>query len=164
MVVFQILLAVATVLCSLVAGFLFAFATVVMPGTKNLDDGAFLRAFQVIDGVIQKNQPLFMLMWIGSVLSLIAAAALGAWKLAGLDRMLLVLAALIFVLGVQVPTATINIPLNNAVQALDTKTMSQTDLRRARDDFESRWNQWNAIRTVLAIVVTVLLIALLLRL
>lgn len=164
MQLFQIVLSVATVLCSLVAGFLFAFATVIMPGIKNLDDAAFIRAFQVIDGVIQKNQPLFMLVWIGSVLSLIAATALGAWKLAGLDRLLLVAAALVFVIGVQAPTATINIPLNNALKALDTKTMTQPDLRRARDGFESRWNQWNAIRTVLATVVTVLLIVLLLRL
>ena len=31
---FQILLSVATVLCSLVAGFLFAFAAVIMPGIR----------------------------------------------------------------------------------------------------------------------------------
>jgi len=161
---FQAVMVVATVLCSLVAGILFAFATVVMPGIKNLDDAAFIRAFQVMDGVIQGYQPLFMLVWIGSALSTIAAAAIGGWKLMGLDRLLLVLAALVFMLGVQVPTATINIPMNDALQTLDTRTMSETALKRARDEFESRWNQWNVIRTVLATVVTVLLIVLLLRL
>ena len=54
---FQIVLILATLLCSLVAGFLFAFATVVMPGIKTLNDREFIRAFQVIDGVIQNNQP-----------------------------------------------------------------------------------------------------------
>jgi len=161
---FQAVMVVATVLCSLVAGILFAFATVVMPGIKNLEDAAFIRAFQVIDGVIQGYQPLFMLVWIGSALSMIAAAAIGGWKLAGLDRVVLVLAALIFLLGVQVPTATINIPMNDALQTLDTRTMSETALKRAREAFESRWNQWNIIRTVFAIIVTVLLIVLLLRL
>ena len=161
---FQAVMVVATVLCSLVAGILFAFATVVMPGIKNLDDAAFIRAFQVIDRVIQGYQPLFMLVWIGSALSTIAAAAIGGWKLAGLDRVVLVLAALIFLLGVQVPTATINIPMNDALQTLDTRTMSETALKRAREAFESRWNQWNIIRTVFAIIVTVLLIVLLLRL
>jgi uncharacterized membrane protein len=67
----------ATVLCSLVAGFLFAFATVVMPGIKSLDDGSFIRAFQVIDGVTQKGQPAFGFVWVGSVLSLVAAAVMG---------------------------------------------------------------------------------------
>jgi uncharacterized membrane protein len=161
---FQAVMVVATVLCSLVAGILFAFATVVMPGIKNLEDAAFIRAFQVIDGVIQGYQPLFMLVWIGSALSMIAAAAIGGWKLAGLDRVVLVLAALIFLLGVHVPTATINIPMNDALQTLDTRTMSETALKRAREAFESRWNQWNIIRTVFAIIVTVLLIVLLLRL
>jgi uncharacterized membrane protein len=56
-VTFQILLIVTTLLCSLVAGFLFAFATIVMPGIKQLSDRDFIRAFQVIDGMVQKNQP-----------------------------------------------------------------------------------------------------------
>ena len=51
----QIALALATFLCSLVAGFLFAFAVVVMPGIRNLGDREFLRAFQEIDGVIQRG-------------------------------------------------------------------------------------------------------------
>jgi uncharacterized membrane protein len=37
----------------LVAGFLFAFAAVIMPGIRSLGDRAFIRAFQVIDRVIQ---------------------------------------------------------------------------------------------------------------
>jgi uncharacterized membrane protein len=59
-VVFHLTLILATLLCSLVAGFLFAFAVVVMPGIARLDDASFLRAFQVIDRVIQNNHPLFM--------------------------------------------------------------------------------------------------------
>ena len=47
MTVFQVVLMMATFLCSLVAGFLFAFAAVVMPGIRSLDDGGFIRAFQV---------------------------------------------------------------------------------------------------------------------
>ena len=35
----------ATLLCALVAGFLFAFAVVVMPGIATLDDTGFLRGF-----------------------------------------------------------------------------------------------------------------------
>lgn len=53
--IFQFTLIVATFLCSLVAGFVFAFAVVVMPGIGNLGDGAFLRAFQVMDRVIQNS-------------------------------------------------------------------------------------------------------------
>jgi len=52
MTFFHIALIAATFLCSIVAGFLFAFAVVVMPGIRSLDDGEFV--------------------WVGSVLSLVA--------------------------------------------------------------------------------------------
>lgn len=65
--------ALATVLRSLVAGFLFAFAVVVLPDIGSLDDGGFIRAFQVIDRVIQDNQLLFVAVWLGSVLALAIA-------------------------------------------------------------------------------------------
>ena len=54
--VVQIALILAAFLCSLVAGFLFAFAIVIMPGIGSLNDREFLRAFQVMDRVIQNNQ------------------------------------------------------------------------------------------------------------
>src|ERR671919_209370 len=85
---FDAVVVLATFLCSLVAGFLFAFAAVVMPGIRSLDDRSFIRAFQVIDRVIQNNQPLFVLVWVGSVLAMIAAAVLGLLTLAGVDRLL----------------------------------------------------------------------------
>lgn len=104
MTVFYVVLILATLLSSLVAGFLFAFAVVVMPGIRSLDDGAFIRAFQVTDRVIQNNQPLFLLVWVGSVLSLIMAAVMALWHLGGTDRALVIVAALVSVLGVQAPT------------------------------------------------------------
>ena len=57
--IFQIALMLATLLCSLVAGFCFAWALVVMPGIRSLNDREFIRAFQVMDRVIQNYQPIF---------------------------------------------------------------------------------------------------------
>src|SRR4026208_1166616 len=127
MTFFHIALIAATFLCSIVAGFLFAFAVVVMPGIKNLDDGGFLRAFQVIDRVIQDAQPLFVLVWGGSVLAVISAAVLGMWALDGADRLLVIVAALVYVLFVQLPTFTINIPLNNRLQTLEVGGTGEAD-------------------------------------
>jgi uncharacterized membrane protein len=93
MTLFQAALLLAAFLCSLVAGFLFAFAAVVMPGIRSLDDGGFIRAFQVIDGVIQANQPLLIFVWVGSVLALVAAAVLGIGALRGAERLLIIVAA-----------------------------------------------------------------------
>jgi uncharacterized membrane protein len=163
MTLFQTVLMLSTFLCSLVAGFLFAFAVVVMPGLRSLDDGNFIRAFQVVDRVIQKNQPLFVFVWVGSVLALVTAAVLGVWQLTGADRLLVIAAALVYVLGVQVPTVTVNIPLNNELQKLDPDTINETMRRRARDNFEPRWNRWNAIRSAWASLASILLMVLLLR-
>jgi uncharacterized membrane protein len=151
----------ATVLVSLVAGFVFAFAVVVMPGIRTLDDGDFIRSFQSIDGVIQRGDPLFGLVFIGSAVSLLAAVVLGAPALAGLERTLLLAAAAIYVAGVLVPTGGVNVPLNNRLQRLDVDSLDSEQRRSARLAFEPRWNRWNRIRTALACVSAALMTTLL---
>ncbi|KPJ80993.1 MAG: hypothetical protein AMS19_08790 [Gemmatimonas sp. SG8_23] len=152
----------ATLLVSLVAGFLFAFAVVVMPGIRELEDGDFVRAFQRIDGVIQGGDPLFGLVFVGSVVSLLAAVALGVPAEAGLERVLLLAAGGIYVAGVLIPTGTVNVPLNNRLQRLDGDALDLAQLRAAREMFEPRWNRWNRIRTALACVSAALMTSLLL--
>lgn len=161
---FPIGLVSAALLCSLVAGFVFAFACVVMPGIGTLGDREFLRSFQVMDRVIQNNQPLFVLVWVGSVATLLLAAVLGVGQLAGLDRALLLLAAVVYLAGVQLPTLTVNVPLNKQLQALDLAAMSDEALAQARGAFAPRWNRWNRIRTALAALTAALLIVLVWRL
>lgn len=155
----QIALMLAVLLCSLVAGFVLAFAIVVMPGIRKLNDHDFLQAFKVIDRIIQDNQPVFMLVWLGSVGSLVAAALLSSVQLDGADRFLILMATAIYLLGVQLPTATINVPLNNQLQRQDIDTMTELALRKVRMTFEPRWMRWNTIRTLFAILTSVLLIA-----
>lgn len=150
----DVVLILATLLCALVAGFAFAFATVVMPGIGKLADRDFIRAFQVIDGVIQAGQPVFGLIWLGSSVALVISAVMGVVQLAGMERALVVLSALAYGFGVQVPTFRINVPLNNRLQSLDIDAMDAGALSAARCDFEKRWNRWNAIRTAVATMVS----------
>jgi len=154
----------STLLCSLVAGFVFAFAVVVMPGIKSLSDHNFLQAFKVMDRVIQNNQPIFILVWLGSAVALLISAVLGIWQLEGIDRFLVIIACATYLFGVQLPTATINIPLNNQLQTQDLDSMSESALSEVRMTFETPWIRWNSIRTVLATLTTALLILLLVRL
>lgn len=161
---FQLVLILTTLLCSLVAGFVFAFACVAMPGIGDLGDSEFIRAFQVIDRVIQNNQPLFLFVWGGSIVAIVASGLLGVWQLQGVDLLLLIVATVTFLVGVQLPTATVNIPLNNQLQTVDVEAMDEAALAEVRRDFEPRWNRWNIIRTVFAILASALLIVLVLRL
>ncbi|MFY0698318.1 MAG: DUF1772 domain-containing protein [Balneola sp.] len=154
----QITFITATVLCSLVAGFLLAFSLVVMPGIKNLDDRNFLKAFREMDLIIQNNNPIFMIVWVGSVLSIIALVIQGVQVYEGY-KLLAVLAITVFsLLGVQLPTASINIPINNRVQKLDLETLDEVSLKIERDHFERRWNRSNIIRTIFAVLTSTLLV------
>lgn len=161
---FQIGLVSTTLLCSLVAGFVWAFAAVAMPGLGTLDDREFLRAFQAVDRVIQNNQPWFLLVWVGSIVAILATGTAGLFRLHGGDRWLLTVAALVYLCGVQLPTISRNIPLNNQLQTLDLEAMDTPELATARQAFEAPWNRWNLLRTALATLTSVLLMVVVLRL
>ena len=164
MTVLEILLILATLLCAITAGFVFAYATVIMPGIALLDDKAFIRAFQVTDGIIQEGQPLFGLVWIGSAVALLAVAGMAVVQLDGIERSLIVAATLCYMFGVQLTTFAINVPLNNQLQSLDVSAIDDAQAAAARGEFESRWVRWNTIRTFNASLVSAALMLVLLRL
>ena len=164
MELFPLVVLVAVALCGLVAGFLFGFAVVAMPGLKNLSDREFIRAFQVMDRVIQDRQPLFMLVWLGSVVALLAALVMGLLQPDGFTRGLLIAAAALYLLGVQVQTARVHIPLNNEIQTVDVEAIGEAEQKQARERFEARWNRSNQIRTAIAFVTMLLLLLALMRL
>lgn len=161
--IFQIALILSAFLCSLVAGFLFAYEIVVMPGIKHLNDREFIRAFQVTDRIIQNNQPIFFFVWVGSAIAIVVLAFYGIGRLQGVDLFLLTLAVLMYVLGVQVSTIAIHLPLNKKLQTIDLDGMNEADIEIARNDFEPRWNKSNTIRTCIASCVSVLLLVMLFR-
>ncbi len=140
----------AVLTCSLVTGFIFTYAVVVMPGFSKLDDKEFLRAFQVTDGVIQNNQPLFMLTWVGSIISVLSVIAISLLSLGLSEAWKLIVVGLIYLLGVQGVTISIHLPLNNRIQAIDINNMNNKSLNEERTKFEMRWNYFNKIRTFIA--------------
>ena len=162
--IFKVSLIVSTFFCSLVAGFLFAYAVVIMPGIKKLNAKAFIQTFQVTDLIIQNKQPLFMLIWLGSAVAIIVCAITGFSRLHGVDFYLLACASVLYIVGVQISTAVINLPLNNKLQTLNVDSMDHAALAVARKEFEPRWNTSNRIRTAISGGVSLLLLILLLRL
>lgn len=156
----HVILLLATFLCALVAGLLFAFAVIVMPGLGHLGDRDFIRAFQQIDGVIQRGQPLFGLVWLGSALAVLLGFSIGLGRLDGPEMALLATAVGVYLLGVQLPTFMFNVPLNNALQEVDVSTGDEDTWRSAREGFEAKWNRWNRVRTGLAAFATAILIIL----
>ena len=157
-IIFNGLLVFATLSTLLVTGLLFTFALLVMPGLGQLEDRGFLRGFQEIDRIIQKSHPVFVVVWLGSIVSLLAATGMGFSQLEGLAQGLLLAATALYLFGVQLPTFRGNVPLNNQLQTLELTTMSEPDLAEARRSFEQPWNRLNLFRTLICLGVAILLI------
>ena len=140
----------AVLTCSLVTGFIFTYAVVVMPGFSKLEDKEFLRAFQATDGIIQNNQPLFMLTWVGSIISVLSVIAISIFSLGLSEAWIIFIVGLIYLIGVQGITISIHLPLNNRIQSIDINNMNNQSLNEERTKFELRWNYFNKIRTFIA--------------
>ena len=145
-------------LCSLVSGFIFTYAIVVMPGLSNLADKEFIRAFQVTDAVIQNNQPIFMFTWIGSIVSLLITILTSVVGFELSETWLVVLFSVIYLLGVHGITIAIHIPLNNHIQKVEIEELNDEAITDERVKFERKWNFFNNIRTSISISVSLLLL------
>ena len=157
----DILLIVSITLCSLVSGFIFTYAIIVMPGLSNLNDKEFIRAFQVTDAVIQNNQPIFMLTWIGSIVSLLSTILTSIISFGLSETWLVVLLSVFYLLGVHGITIAIHIPLNNQIQKVLIEELNDEAITDERVKFERKWNFFNNIRTSISISVTLLLLIML---
>ena len=147
--------------CSLVTGFIFTYAVVVMPGLSKLNDKEFIRAFQVTDGIIQNNQPLFMLTWVGSIIAILSSILIAIIFVGISETWLIILVGVVYLLGVQGITISINIPLNNHLQQVNIDELNSQKLSEERIKFENKWNKFNIIRTVIAFSVSVILLLIL---
>ena len=149
------------ILCALVTGFIFTYAIVVMPGFSKLSDKEFIKAFQVTDEVIQNNQPLFMITWIGSIISILLTIIVATATTGLSNSWLIILVGFIYLLGVQGVTIVIHLPLNNHIQKMDIDKMTDKNLGEERRKFQKKWNFFNNIRTSVAFLVSVTLILIL---
>ena len=145
----------STLLCALVTGFVFTYAVVVMPGLARLADKEFIRAFQVTDEVIQNNQPIFMIVWVGSMISVISTLIVSLMGPYSVETVLVIIAGFVYLLGVQGLTVLVHLPLNRRIQTVNVEEWDASALREERLLFEARWIRFNWIRTVIGLGVTV---------
>ena len=144
--------------CSLVTGFIFTYAIIVMPGLSKLSDKEFLKAFQVTDAVIQNKQPIFMVIWVGSIMSVLSLIFISIVYVGLSETWLIVLVALIYLMGVQGITILIHLPLNKQIQKLNLEKLNDENLKNERLNFETKWNFFNNIRTTIAFFVSLTLL------
>ena len=149
----EISLFLSILFCALTTGFILTYAIVVMPGLSKLDDKAFIKAFQVTDRIIQNNQPIFILIWLGSIISVFSTIIVSIFSLGILEAWLIIFTCVVYLLGVQVITITIHLPLNRRIQNIDINSTNSQTLSDERKNFEKKWNYFNNIRTGIALFV-----------
>ena len=148
-------------LSALVTGFILTYAIVIMPGLSNLDDKEFIKAFQVTDGIIQNNQPIFILIWIGSIVSVLSTIITSILSLGILDAWLIIFVSVVYLLLVQGITILIHLPLNKSIQNIDISSSNSETLSKMRKSFETKWNYFNNVRTVVAFFVVLIFLSIL---
>ena len=71
-----------------------------MPGLSNFNDKEFIKVFQVTDGIIQNNQPIFILIWVGSIMSVLGTIITSILSLGILDAWIIIFAGVVYLLVV----------------------------------------------------------------
>jgi uncharacterized membrane protein len=148
-------------LSALVAVFILTYAIVIMPGLSNFDDKEFIKVFQITDGIIQNNQPIFILIWVGSIVSVLSTIITSILTLGILDAWLIIFVGFVYLLVVQGITILIHLPLNKNIQNIDINSSNFQTLSKERKTFETKWNYFNNIRTVVGFFVVLIFLLIL---
>ncbi|WP_328989858.1 DUF1772 domain-containing protein [Kribbella sp. NBC_01245] len=133
------------------AGLFFAFDTTVM---KALRDQPAPQGIATMNSInVHILNPVFLLVFTGSAISCVAVLVtapfdgLGgtAWRVAG---------AIVFLIGTSVVTGAVNVPMNNALAAVDAASAEGAAYWQT---YLSRWVPWNHVRTVSSLAAVILM-------
>ncbi len=145
------LLWVSAIGAGLIAGVFFAFSTFVMTALGRSGQVHGILAMNSISSTIL--QSLFMPVFYGTTLTSIALAVIALSRWDGSRSMVVLAAAAVYVLGMFVCTIVFNVPLNDALAAVDP---AGADGAAVWARYLNDWTFWNHVRTVAALCAAVL--------
>ncbi len=150
-----IILLFATLLTGLSAGLCFTWTNAITPGIGRLNDINYLQSFQHMNRTILN--PLFFVVFFGPFFLLLAATY--SYKEYPTHILwMLIVATVIYFLGIAVVTIFGNVPLNEIVDKTNLTNLNLDDAKSLRDRFERKWNNLHMIRTISSTFSFVLLI------
>ncbi|HSN81119.1 MAG TPA: anthrone oxygenase family protein [Polyangiales bacterium] len=133
--------------CMLMGGVFFTFSSFVMPALGRIPVEEGIRAMQRIN--IDVYHWTFMGMFFVTPVACIATAVQAFWNANGQAVVYATIGAVVYVLGNFVVTAAGNVPLNNALAAVEPDTV---DAARQWSHYLVRWTRWNHVRTAASII------------
>ncbi len=145
----------ATALCTaLMAGIYLAFSSFVMGSLAAMPKAQGILAMQSINRVILSSS-FMLLFWLSTLASLgLGAWGISQWGASGAGY--LVAGGAVYVLGMFVCTAAFNVPLNNALDAVDPTTAAAAELWQT---YLRNWTRYNHVRTVCSAAASALFVA-----
>ena len=152
---FKLIVLILTItLTGLTAGLCFTWSNSVTTGIGRLDNLGYLHSFQAMNRAILN--PTFLVVFIGPVLLHLAQVFL--FKDAPKQVWLLIIAAaVLYVVGLFLVTVLGNVPLNEVLDKTDLASATQKELAQLRERFEQPWNRLHTIRTISTLLSFVLL-------
>ena len=126
----------------LMAGVYFAFSSFIMASLARIAPAEGVAAMQSINRVILRS--LFLPLFFGTTAASLGLAVFGAlrWSEPGAPAMLA--GGIVYVVGMFVCTAVFNVPLNNALAAVDAARAEATGIWPR---YLRVWTFWNHVRT-----------------
>lgn len=149
----DIILIATTTAAALMAGLFYAYSCSVVIGLGKLNDIEYLKAMQSINKEILN--PVFFTAFLGILPLLPLNTYLHSQQP---NFLLLVMAMIIYLVGVFGVTVAGNIPLNNGLENFNILSADNEAIQAQRALFENKWNKLNHIRTICSIITVVLLI------
>jgi uncharacterized membrane protein len=138
------------------AGLFFAWSFSVMLGLAKLSDKEFIAAMQSMNREIQN--PVFFLFFFGATIFLPISVAFHYQTPLSATFWLLLIATVIYLVGVMGVTFLGNIPLNNVLDSFKLDGATADAIATQRANFERTWVTLNMIRTLSSFSAIVLVI------
>ncbi len=132
--------------CGLVAGVFFAFSTFVMSGLSRLHPTQGITAMQSINITVISS--LFMGVFLGTAAACILLAVFSLLKWHQPGAALLLAGSLLYLAGTFLVTIVFNVPLNDALAAVEPSSIHSANLWSS---YFANWTIWNHIRTAAAL-------------
>lgn len=139
--------------CGLMAGVYFAFSTFVMTALGRLDQAAGIAAMNAINVDIVRS--LFMPLFLGTTAAGAALVVMGALRLGEPGAVSMIAGGGLYVVGMFVVTVVFNVPLNDALAAVQPSSPEAGAIWAA---YLKDWVLWNHVRTVASAVASGLFI------
>jgi uncharacterized membrane protein len=132
------------------AGFFYSWEVSVIPGTSRVSNLSYLETMQQINRAILN--PKFFLRFFGSLIFLVLSSYLHYRDAINSAFWLMLLATIAYLFGTFGVTAFGNVPLNDALDAINLQQLNSTQLEDIRLSYESKWNRLHTIRTLFSML------------